>query len=277
MCKRNPPCGGNLGAFDKESIYEESVANHTKKASHLSTNSQNNLKINHKMNLHKIRGGTIEDLEAKKYRLSIGISLGNKWFTVPHIIELIRWALSYTHENVVVYVGDSIHAINLEVKKKITREKALEIATKIGAELLENVKEEVKTSFSAEDIEKIKYAKWNDLTDDLYKSKTKYLHDLYESNESFRNTIQPIARNTVAKIGQSFSEEEIHHLGTYILEELPHLINRVQIAGIMCDAFVYPYGGEIPQLVEKIQNGKKFPEIKENIMDTEPKVFLEVR
>lgn len=47
--------------------------------------------------------------------------------------------------------------------------------------------------------------------------------------------------------------------------------------GVVCDAFTYPFDGELPELTEKIQNGEIFPEIKENIMDTEPKVFLEVR
>ena len=34
------------------------------------------------MELYKIRGGNKEDLENKKYTLSVGISLGNKWFTI---------------------------------------------------------------------------------------------------------------------------------------------------------------------------------------------------
>ncbi|OHA88878.1 MAG: hypothetical protein A3C70_01680 [Candidatus Zambryskibacteria bacterium RIFCSPHIGHO2_02_FULL_43_14] len=65
------------------------------------------------MKLHKIRTGNREDLEDKKYTLSIGVSLGNKWFTIENIIDLIRWSLPRTKYDLVVYVGDSIHAINL--------------------------------------------------------------------------------------------------------------------------------------------------------------------
>ena len=47
--------------------------------------------------------------------------------------------------------------------------------------------------------------------------------------------------------------------------------------GVECDAFVYPFDGELAMFAEKIQRGELFPEIKKVIMDTKPKVFLEVR
>ena len=47
--------------------------------------------------------------------------------------------------------------------------------------------------------------------------------------------------------------------------------------GVECDAYVYPFDGELVVLTEKIQRGELFPEIKKAIMDTNPKVFLEVR
>lgn len=62
-----------------------------------------------------------------------------------------------------------------------------------------------------------------------------------------------------------------------VIEELPEVLARTPIKGMTFDAYAYPFDGELPELVERIQRGDIFPEIKESIMDTEPKVFLEVR
>ncbi len=231
------------------------------------------------MQIYKIRGGTIEDLEAKKYNIGVGISLGNKWFTVENIIELIRWSLLYTREDVIVYVADSIHAINIEVRKRFKYEKALAIADQMGTDLLDQVKQEVEKTFSLEEISKIKYVKWNVIENDAYKAKVKYLYNLYETSNDFKSQLQSIVRIGISKetSPRTFSESEIQRLAMYIIEELPEQTTRVTMGEFACDAFAYPYDGEIPKLVEEIQKGKKFPEVKENIIDTEPKVFMEVR
>ncbi|OHA86337.1 MAG: hypothetical protein A3A90_00070 [Candidatus Zambryskibacteria bacterium RIFCSPLOWO2_01_FULL_35_19] len=229
------------------------------------------------MELYKIRGGNKEDLENKKYTLSVGISLGNKWFTTENVIELIKWSLQNSKDDVIVYIGDSIHAINLEIKKRTSYEKALLMAEQMGNDFLEQLKAEMPKHFSPEEALKIIFAKWNDLVDDLYKNKVNYLYKLYTSNNDFKNLIENIATEAVINGERKYSPEEIHRLGDYVIEELPHQLNRVQIKGFLYDALVYPFDGKIPELVEKIQKGEVFPEIKENIMDTEPKVFMEVR
>lgn len=231
------------------------------------------------MQLYKARGGTKEALEAKEYNLGVGISLGNKWFTVPNIIELIRFSLAYTRRDVIVYVADSIHAINLEVRKRIKYEKALKIAENMGKDLLRLVEKEVKNTFSPSEIEKVHYVNWNEIASDLYKRKVDYLYNLYNTNPDFKNYLQDIVKGYLSKetSPRTFAEEEVNRLAMYIIEELPEQMCRIPLGKYECDAFVYPYDGTIVELSEKIQNGEIFPEIKENILDTKPKVFLEVR
>lgn len=231
------------------------------------------------MQLHKIRGGNIQDLENKKYNIGVGISLGNKWFTVPNIIGLIRWSLLHTRKDVVVYVADSIHAINLEVRKRIKYEKALAMADKMGTDLLEQVRREVEKTFSPEEISKIHYAKWNIIADNTFRSKVYFLYDFYQKNNDFKCYLQSIVRKSISKetSPRTFSEKEIARLTHYVIEELPEQTTRVPMGEYTCDGFVYPYDGDIVELAEKIQKGKIFPEIKENVIDTQPKVFLEVR
>ncbi len=231
------------------------------------------------MELKSIRGGTIQNLQDKQYNLGVGISLGNRWFTVENIIGLIKWCLPRTREYVVVYVADSIHAINLEVRKRISYEKALVLSDKLGTDLLDQVKQLVQETFSPDEINKIFYVKWNMITDDKFKSKVKYLYNFYDNNEDFRDHLQLIVKNAIFKENnpRTFSEKDILRLTNYIIEELPEQTTRVPMGKYVCDAFVYPYDGEIVKMAEHIQNGEKYPEIKSNIIDTEPKVFLEVR
>lgn len=229
------------------------------------------------MQLHLIRGGSKENLENKQYNIGVGISLGNKWFTIENIVELVKWSLQYARENVIVYVADSIHAINLEVRNDISFEKALVKANKMGSDILKAVEIELSKKLSKEDYNKVVYVKWNDLISDNFTKKVEYLKLLYSNNFDFKQSIHAIVKGFVQKEQRNFSEDKINRFGDYIIEEMPEIISRVKMKGISCDAYTYPYDGELTILVEKIQKGEIFLEIRENIMDTEPKVFLEVR
>ncbi len=229
------------------------------------------------MELHQVRGGTQEDALNRKYNIGVGISLGNKWFTLENTTELAKWALAHTRDFTVIYVADEIHAINLEVRKRISYEKALKLANEAGDIFLRDIKEKVKKEFSEDEKSRIVYAKWNELVTPEYKNKVAYLYSEYATNDTFREAIHGIVKEFVAHERRHFSNKDINRFGDYIIEELPEMLTRVPIGGRIYDANAYPFDGEIVQLAEQIQLGTSFPEIKKNIMDTEPKVFLEVR
>ncbi len=229
------------------------------------------------MKLYNIRGGNIKDLGDKRYTIGVGISLGNKWFTVENIIELVKWSLSYSKDKVIVYVADSIHAINLEVRSRRSYEYSLKKTLTQGDQVLNDIKKKIESSFSVEEKSRVIYVKWNELVDEKYKQKVKFLKFLYEDNLNFQGAIHTLVKSFTSKEERVFSEDNIHRLGDYVIEEFPEIINRVSMREIVCDAYVYPFDGELPELTEKIQKGEIFPEIKKNVMDTEPKVFLEVR
>lgn len=228
------------------------------------------------MKLYSVRGGSKEELEAKEYNIGIGISLGNKWFTPENILEQIRWAFQYTREKVIVYVADSIHAINLEVRDRITYERALVKAKDKGEKILEEVKKLV-DQLPDEQKKMILYARWDEIVGDSFKNKLFFLDNLYENDTPFRQAIENTVRGFLLKENRHFSEEQIHKLGKYVVAELLELLNRMEMKGTICDAYAYPHDTEVTRLVEDIQGGKIFPEIKDRIMDTKPKVFLEVR
>ncbi|MBT4174397.1 tRNA-dependent cyclodipeptide synthase, partial [archaeon] len=82
---------------------------------------------------------TKEEVESKKYNVWIGISLGNKLFTSENIKEYILWALDNTKEDVLVVIGDGLHAINLEVLDGLQRIAAVRKAIRIGDKKQEEI------------------------------------------------------------------------------------------------------------------------------------------
>ncbi|MFA5872225.1 MAG: tRNA-dependent cyclodipeptide synthase [Parcubacteria group bacterium] len=229
------------------------------------------------MQLYSIRGSTKEELEAKRYNIGVGVSLGNKWFTPENVLELTKWSLKYTRESVVVYIADTLHAINIEVRQAQSPENAREIARKKGQVSLREIQKLFNSEFSPEQLGKISYVTWDNLVDEKFKQKLVFLYSYFEKDQNFRNRLVEIIRGFVSREARSFSGEKLIRLSHYIIEELPELVNRVKIGDIFYDAYAYPYDTEVTRLIDNIQKGTEFPEIKEVIMDTEPKIFLEVR
>ena len=213
----------------------------------------------------------------RKYNIGVGISLGNKWFTVENSIALTKWALEHTKECVVVCVADSINAINMEVRNKISPERALRSSLAKGEKILEEVRAHIQSVASPADMQKIHFAKWDDFHTEQYRGKTAFLNSQYETNKEFADTIHNMVRNFTSKETRVFSDEEIHKLGKYLLEELPELAAVTTINGVTCEAHAYPFDGEFLQFIGQMQRREVFPEIGAKIIDEGPKVFLEVR
>ena len=129
------------------------------------------------MKLYSIHGGNIEDLNNRKYNIGVGISLGNKYFTVENIAGLVQWALEYTKDGVIIYVADSIHAINIEVRNKMVFEKALLKANKMGDKVLEDAANYFSNNLPPTDFKKLRFVKWQEIVDGEYKKKTNYLYN----------------------------------------------------------------------------------------------------
>lgn len=229
------------------------------------------------MELHKIRSGTEQSLFNKEYNIGVGISLGTKWFSPENIVGLIEWSLKYTKDFVVVYIADSIHAINLQVRNDRTPEKALEIAMGMGDAILEKIKTQAQSKFTPEQLAKIHYARWDELLTPEFKRKLAYLQNKYKTDENFKAAILKNIDEFLKKETRVFSENDRVRLGEYLISELPEHLCRVPTGGLVYDAFVYPYDSAFPEFVEKVQKGVLFPEIKKTVMDSEPKVFLVAR
>ena len=229
------------------------------------------------MRLYKIRGGSEESLFRKDYNIGIGISLGNKWFFAENIVGLVEWSLEYTKDFVVVYVADSIHAINIEVRNQKSSEKARKTALRLGDKILEEVKVLAKSKLTPDQFSKLHFAKWEELFTPAYQEKLDFLNKKYNTDSEFKRTIIELVDGFTSNESRVFSDEDKVKLGSYVVAEFPEILGRTPISGLVFDAFVYPYDGKLPELVESIQKGDLFPDVREKVMDTEPKVLLVVR
>lgn len=229
------------------------------------------------MQLYKVRGGTEKDLYARKYNIGVGISLGNKWFSVENIVILTEWALEHTRDFVVVYVADSIHAINIEIRNRKSPQKALEVAQKMGDTVLEEVRLLAETRLSPEQLSRIRYEKWDGLITPAFQKKLDWLNMKYQTDDNFRAEIIKLVDGFTSGENRVFDEDDKIKLGSYIIAEFPEILTRAPINGLSFDAYAYPFDGKLVEFIENVQKGLIFPEIREAIMDTEPKVFLEVR
>lgn len=229
------------------------------------------------MEIHTVRGGTKEEFCNGEYNLAVPISLGNRWFTEQSVLELVQFSLPYAKEFLVVYVADTIHAVNIEVRNRRSRNGALRKAKRMGREFLLSVQQTLSANLHVTEKDKVFYKNWDDLLTDDYLKKQKFLYDKYKKDSDFRREIKRLVKNTTSMEEKGFSEEEIEKLGNYIIEELPELLMRVPIDGLQFDANVYPFDNDLLVLVEDIQKGRKFPEIAKEMIDSKNKVFVEVR
>lgn len=229
------------------------------------------------MKLYKIRGGSEESLLKKEYNIGVGISLGNKWFSAENIMGLVEWSLEHTKEFVVVYVADSIHAINIEVRNRRSPEKAREIALRLGNEILEEVKVLANSKLTPDQFSKLYFAKWDELLTPAFQEKLDFLNKKYSTDSEFKRTIVELVDSFTSNENRLFSNEDKVKLGSYVVAEFPEIIARTPINGLIFDAYAYPYDGKLPELVENIQKGDLFPDVRDKVMDTEPKVLLVVR
>ena len=219
------------------------------------------------MQVKNIISGSEEKLRNKEYIIGVGISLGNKFFSLENILEYINFSLIYSKSNVIVYVADSIHSYNIEVRSRVSRQKSLDIAVMKGKELLKMV-EIACESYNFEEKSRIKFVSWTEIEDkEDYKMMMDFVFKYYESNLDFKRELQYITRSLVSKEARFFDYDDIETFNKYFLSELPELLTRVKIGKYNCDAFVCPYESDFTKLSACIQNGIKYHELQLNIVD----------
>ena len=222
-----------------------------------------------------IRGTTLNEIKKKKFNIYVGISLGNKWFTKENIKNSLLWCLKYTKDRAGLLIGDTLHAINYEVRNGMSPEKARSKALKKGDEM-EEILKEIINELPPKQKKKVDIIRWDDVKSLQFNKKfLQILYKEYETNSLLRKEIIKIVDFYLSK-DRKFSKEQKLKLGTYVIEEMPELLNGFNYNGIYYNCYTYPYDGLLNQMIEKIQNKKLLPKLHKKL-DIKNHVFVELR
>lgn len=189
--------------------------------------------------------------------------------------EHLKFALRYSKGRVGLLVADTLHAINYEVRNRISYEKAVRKSLRKGAEFIEMLKELI-TELSEKEQKKIDIIRWNDVKeDDLYKKLIPLAEKQFKTNNKFKETILKIIEEHIKQERRIFTKKEVKRLGEYLIEELPEILNGFVFNSTYYNCFLYPYDNKLSQFIGNLQDDKIFPELKKKIVEKH-NVFVEL-
>ena len=208
----------------------------------------------------KLFGINEEELNSKLYNIFIGISLGNKFLNKKLAEEYLRFALDKTKEKVVVLIADEIDAVNWEIFRGFSKEDALEKVKNKGgglAEMFQNIISKLERETNENLHEKVKVIKWIDIKTKNFLTAEKFIAEEYQNNFEFKKRVLYFV-NEYAKIRKkSLSDEERDKLASYIIAELPTLIQGIEYNKDLYQIVFYPtyVSSGMSEFVLDIQNG----------------------
>jgi tRNA-dependent cyclodipeptide synthase len=216
---------------------------------------------------------TEEDIQARRFNIFIGISLGNKYFTPKHIRDYLLWAIENTKEKVAILIPDKIHAVNYEVKSGYSSERALAVARRKGDEVEKEVVkiiDELKIPGS-----KIQIVRWGGIENESHLNMLTIFQDAFRDDAAFRKIIINITKETPHISDLDFSDVQYEKLSQYVIDELPMLIGGIQKDGVSYELLPYPGFANIDYLAIDLQEGKSFPGITKQLKIKNKLRFIE--
>ena len=227
------------------------------------------------MRITDYRNATSQEVMQKKYNPWIGISLGNKYFTIEHLEGYVRSCLKIAREGILVIIADEPHAINYEVFEGMKSDTAVVKALRNGEKVASMVDDAV-SRLSQEEKQKVKVVKWKELVSAVwYRERQKIFEKAFQEEASFRNTLVEIVRLNMGDRIENLSQVQIEKLATYVLCELPIFMGAIELNGTVYDLHLYPGLSLMDDFVLDLQERKIFPEIMKNITIDHPLSIIE--
>ena len=226
------------------------------------------------MQIKKTFNTTKEEIESKKYNISIGISLGNKFFSKENLREYLKWSLKYTKGKIIFLIADKIHAINYSVRSSDeSKNRNIKRALKEGDKIKKKL-EELILELSIKEQSKVKILRWEEYEqeDGFYKNFISIICDEFENNKRFREKILSLIKSMIND--RKFSNEEYLELSKYLLEEFVFSYSGVKIDSEYFGMYIYPQESILHEFLQEIQQGKIFPELGKKL--TREKVVLAI-
>ncbi len=205
----------------------------------------------------RVFGEGMDEIYKKKHNIFIGISISNKKLTPKMALNYLRWAVRNTREKVAVIIADKLNVVNYEILDKYSRGKSEKRAKTIGDHFEKMFREAIE-KLPEKDKKKVIIYKWYRVEEsENYLKVKKYLEEQYKKDDEFRSAVLYFIRKYMRKKGRIVEDKEkIDELATYILGELPTLIQGITLEKIHYDLCIYPtyFASGMSQLVMDMHN-----------------------
>lgn len=211
-------------------------------------------------------GIPITEILEKKHNIWIGISFGNKQFTIENILKLTEAALTFTKGQVLIFLPGRLHAINLQSFEGLSEERAIEQA-KIEETKKQEQIEDALQIVSTDQRSRIVLATYDDVLSPEFDRQLKILREEFYHNNDFKDDIHNVVRQLLASRGRTVNEERLTLLSNFVLGELPLFLDGLTIKGSpeRFTVLFYPGLGFIDELVSEIKAGSRYKDLRQKL------------
>lgn len=203
-------------------------------------------------------GATSEEVSKKKFNIFVGVSISNKKITKSMAYNYLKWATTHTKEKVAVIIADELNIVNYEIFDKYSKGKAINRVKKVGRNF-EELFESAKKELAKEDQSKVIIYRWEKVKNEHYLEIKKFLEEQYKKDPEFRSSVLFFIKKYMRKKGKLIeNKSKIDRLATYIIGELPTLLEGIKIDGIHYNLCIYPtyFASGMSQFVTDISEGE---------------------
>ncbi|MBU1199106.1 MAG: tRNA-dependent cyclodipeptide synthase [Nanoarchaeota archaeon] len=210
-------------------------------------------------------GASSDEIYNKRFHIFIGISISNKKITGEMALNYLTWAVRNTKGKVAVIIADELNIVNYEILDKYSKGKAKKRAQSQGSYFEELFLKQIK-KLPLCDQPKIEIYKWETvLKDKKYLELKEFLEKQYEIDSEFKSAVLYFVKKYMRKKERIINDKrKTDRLASYILGELPTLLEGITIDGIHYGLCIYPtyFASGMSQFVmdlvaEELDIGKK--------------------
>ena len=158
-------------------------------------------------------------------------------------LDYLRWSVKNTKEKVAVIIADELDIVNFEVFSSYSFNKSRKRAER-ERERFRKIFERARSKLPKEDQNKVRIYKWKEVRESKYYEEIyKYLLESYKQMSEFRSGVLFFVKKYVRrrrKLKVLRDQKKLDKLATYILGELPTLLQGIYLDGVHYDLCIYP-------------------------------------
>lgn len=202
-------------------------------------------------------GTDAEEIYKKKYNIFIGTSISNKKLTQDMALNYLKWAVRNAKEKVAVIIADKLNIVNYEILDKYSKNKSEKRAKKVGDEFEEMFKVAMEKLLER-DRSKVLIYRWEEVekSENYIKIKN-FLEEQFKKDNEFRSAVLYFVRKYMRKKGRIVEDKnKVDELASYIIGELPTLIQGITLDKIHYGLCIYPtyFASGMSQFVMDMHN-----------------------